>query len=123
MTDLLFISMENWDDMWRRNQFVCAELARRHPNNKILFVGLPRAISNRLRRARFSDPGAPATYAAPGFDNILITHPIKLFPNSLALGRTLNEALFRRHVRTEANKLGITAPILWLNPHFAVHMI
>jgi len=39
---LVFLSLEDWDDIWRRNQFVTAALARRHPKMKILFVGIPR---------------------------------------------------------------------------------
>jgi hypothetical protein len=31
MRDLIFVSLENWDEIWRRNQLVCAEWARRHP--------------------------------------------------------------------------------------------
>ena len=45
MRDLIFVSLENWDDVWRRNQFVCAALAKRFPEMKILFVGLPRNVS------------------------------------------------------------------------------
>jgi len=30
--------------------------------------------------------------------------------------------MFRRHVRRVANRLGFDQPVLWLNPHYAVHM-
>ena len=121
MPDLIFVSMENWDEVWRRNQFLCAGLARRFPEHKILFVGLPRDVTNDLRRSRLPSLAA-ADEAVPGLPNITLTRPVKLLPNTLAAGRRLNEALFRSHVRQAARRLGLENPLLWLNPHSAVHM-
>jgi glycosyltransferase involved in cell wall biosynthesis len=118
---LIFVSMENWDDIWRRNQFVCAELTRRRPGLHILFVGLPIDVSNSLRRGRVKEIFRASTYPAPGVERITVTHPPKLLPDSLAAGRVVNEAMFRRHVRTAAARLGLRNPVLWLNPHYAVH--
>jgi teichuronic acid biosynthesis glycosyltransferase TuaH len=119
--DLIFVSMENWDDIWRRNQFICAELTQRRPDLRILFVGLPLNISNALRRGRIREVFRMSTYTVPGFDRITVTHPPKLLPDSLAGGRAVNEAMFRRHVRHVAARLGLRSPVLWLNPHYAVH--
>ena len=126
MTDyppLVFVSLELWDDIWRRNQFICAELVARYPDMRILFVGPPRNVSNGIRRGRFHELRQNATYSAPGFPNITITHPLKLFPNSIQAGRAANERMFRRHVRVVAASLGMERPVLWLNPHSAVHMV
>ena len=113
--------MENWDDVWRRNQFLCAGLARRFPERKILFVGLPINVTNDIRRGRL--PNLKFTDSTvPGLPNITLTRPLKLLPDTLGWGRRLNEALFRRHVRAAARRLGMQSPILWLNPHSAVHM-
>jgi len=120
MGDLIFVSMENWDEIWRRNQFVISELARRHPQSKILFVGLPRNVSNDLRHGRLKTLRDRATYKVQG---VTVTRPIKLLPDSLATGRAINEAMFRRHVRGIAAGLGMHRPVLWLNPHSAVHMV
>ena len=57
--DLLFLSLEHWDDIWRRNQFVCATLARRHPDMKILFSGPARDVSHAARRLKDAG-GIPA---------------------------------------------------------------
>lgn len=46
MRDLISVSLEDWDEVWRRNQFLCAGLARRFPDRKILFVGLARDVSH-----------------------------------------------------------------------------
>jgi glycosyltransferase involved in cell wall biosynthesis len=121
--DLIFVSMENWDDIWRRNQFLCAGLAKRFPSTRILFVGLPRDVSHAVRRGRLSaELGGRATVTAPGFDNITLTRPLKLAPASFAWGRCLNEAMMRHHVRRVAREIGIRDAVLWLNPHSAVHM-
>ena len=115
------MSMENWDDVWRRNQFLCAGLARRFPDKKILFVGLPINVTNDIRRGRL--PSLKSTDSiVPGLPNITLTRPLKLLPDTLGWGRRLNEALFRRHVRAAARRLGMQSPSLWLNPHSAVHM-
>ena len=122
MRDLIFVSMENWDEVWRRNQFLCAGLARRFPDRKILFVGLTRDATNDLRHGRLPSLRADTDQAVPGLPNIVLTRPLKLLPNTLAWGRKVNEALFRAQVKSAARRLGMQDPILWLNPHAAVHM-
>lgn len=122
MQDLIFISLENWDHVWRRNQFVCAGLANRYPDKKILFVGPARDATNNLRRLQFSRSNVPATWNVPDLPNITVTRPLKLLPNSIAACRHLNDLLARRHIQTLARRLNLQSPILWLNPHAAVHM-
>jgi teichuronic acid biosynthesis glycosyltransferase TuaH len=122
LRDLIFVSMEDWDHVWRRNQFVCAELARRHPDCKILFVGLPIDVSNRARRGKLGELFGRHTRPVEGYPNIVLTHPVKLLPNTMKVGRRVNEAMFRRHVRRAAERVGLRDPVLWLNPHWAGHM-
>lgn len=122
MNNIIFVSLEDWDDVWRRNQFLCAGLARRYPSSKILFVGLPRNVSHRLRRGDLSVLQSDAVNTVPGYPNISVLHPLKLFPNTLTLGRRLNEWIARRQIAQAAAKLGLNKSILWLNPHSAVHM-
>lgn len=122
LPDLIFVSMEEWDTVWRRNQFVVAGLSRRYPAMKVLFVGLPRDLTNDIRHRRLSALGRPATWNVPDLPNITVTHPWKLLPNSSRLGRRFNERLARDHVRRVAQEVGLRDPILWLNPHYAVHM-
>jgi len=122
MRDLIFVSMENWDEIWRRNQFVVAELARRHPENKILFVGLPRNVSHDLRHGRLRALVEPAAWSPAGLPNVTVTRPLKLLPDTLPTGRRINQWMARRHVRRAARQLALREPVLWLNPHSAVHM-
>ena len=122
MNDLIFVSMENWDEIWRRNQFVVAELARRHPDNRILFVGLPRNVSHNLRHLRVRALNEPATWNPLGLANVTVTRALKLLPDTLPIGRRINEWMVRRHVNGVARRLTLRDPVLWLNPHYAVHM-
>ena len=121
-SDLIFISLEDWDAVWRRNQFLCAGLARRFPDRKILFIGLARDVSHALRRGRLGALRAAPREAVLKHPNVTLLRPLKVFPNTLAWGRRANEALARHQVRRAAQALGITRPLLWLNPHSAVHM-
>lgn len=121
--ELIFVSIENWDDVWRRNQFVCGRIARRFPNSKILFVGTARDVSNQVRTGNKADLQAPATWQVPGYPNIHVTRPLKFLPNTVAATRRINEKMYRDHARKVARQLGFRRPILWLNPHYAVHMV
>lgn len=120
--DLIFVSMEHWDDIWRRNQFLCAAYASRHPRRKILFVTPPMDVTNALRHGRLSALSGARTWTVPQYPNITVTQPIKLMPNSAAPGRAFNEWMVRRHVSKLARRLQIERPVLWLNPHWAAHM-
>jgi glycosyltransferase involved in cell wall biosynthesis len=121
--DLIFVSLETWDEIWRRNQFVCAELARRHQGRRILFVEPPRDVSAALRRREASMLAGGGTRTLADFPNITVTRPMKLLPNSVGAMRRANELAFRRHVRRAARGAGIREPLLWLNAHSAVHMV
>lgn len=122
MDDLIFVSMENWDAIWRRNQFLCSGLARRHLAAKVLFVGLARDVSHDLRCGRVGDWRVGTGEPVADFPNITLLRPLKLFPNTLRWGRAANEALFRAQVNRAARALKMERPTLWLNPHSAVHM-
>lgn len=120
---VIFVSMEDWDEVWRRNQFLCAELARRFPALPILFVGVQRDVSHRLKHGDASAALEPALYPVAGIPSITALKPLKLLPNSLGAGRLFNEAHTRRQVRAAARRVGMgPRPLLWLNPHSAVHM-
>ena len=123
MRDLIFVSLEDWDEIWRRNQFICEKLARRHPAHRLLFVGPPLNALRHLRRGEFRALFASSRREVPGLPNIFVTHPWQLLPNRYRWSRRFNEFLGRRHVRRAAAHLRFINPILWLNPHDAVHLL
>ncbi len=122
MPDLIFVSMENWDEVWRRNQFLCSSLARRFPDRKILFVGMPWDVTRHLRRGTLRELRKPITWKIPALPNITVAHPLKFFPESFKIGQWLNEWISRIQLRRTARRLRMKQPLLWLNPHSAVHM-
>jgi glycosyltransferase involved in cell wall biosynthesis len=117
--DLIFLSLENWDDIWRRNQFVCATLARRHPDMRILFVGLPRNVGQQVRAGRLGRLLARATATLAELPNITVTRPWRVGPETYDWGLRLNEQLYRRHVQRLARELCLREPMLWINSHGA----
>ena len=120
---LIFVSMEDWDDLWRRNQFICAELVRDAENRRILFVGVQRNVLRYLRAGRWRALVRDPTWQVPGQPNITVTTTLRVFPERFRWGRWCNEWITRRHVRKVATTLGLSKPLLWLNPHSAVHMV
>ena len=104
-SSLIFVSLESWDDIWRRNQFVCAELARRYPDMRILFVCPPRDVSNAIRTRRLGSLRGPNNWHPEGFPNITVTRPLKLLPSTLAIGRWVNDLMTRWYIRRAALRL------------------
>lgn len=122
MPDLVFVSMEDWDDVWRRNQFLCSGLARRYPEMRILFVGLPRHAVRLLQAGEFQPLLGPGNAAVPGLPQVTVTRALRVGPERYDWGVRLNQELTLRHVRRAMREAGIRRPILWLNPHSALHL-
>jgi teichuronic acid biosynthesis glycosyltransferase TuaH len=121
--DLIFISLERWDDVWRRNQFVCAELARRDPASKILFLTPPRDLSNAVRSRDWSRLRPQREWSPVELSNITVSTPTKALPNTLSAGRAFNARMVRDHVRAMMRRHEVRRPVLWVNDHSAVHLL
>jgi teichuronic acid biosynthesis glycosyltransferase TuaH len=107
--DLIFVSLENWDEIWRRNQFLCAAFARRFPENKILFVGNSMFLHKyKEHRGLFQNKELP---------NIWSMNVPKVVPNPVPGGRRLNEIAAIKAVKKAAGQLKMEQPLLWLNPN------
>ena len=120
--DLVFVSMEDWDNVWRRNQFVCAELTQENKKRRILFVGVQRNLLRCLRRGDWRTILQNPTWRVPEHPHVTVTTPLRVMPERFVLGRKINEWITRRHVRRVASSIGFQKPVLWLNPYSAVHM-
>ena len=123
MRDMVFISLENWDEIYRRNQFICEGLARRHPESRILFVEPPDDFSHEIRRGVLPHRKNVIPSPLPHNSNILITRPLKLFPESFASGRAFNRLLLHRHLHRALQLLSFNSPILWINDHSTFHLV
>ena len=111
MTDLVVVSLEAWDEVWRRNQHLVSRLLERDPTLRVLFVEPPADPLHDLASRR------PPTWGfgpvAAGFGGRLLRfRPVKLLPRRLdrrADGR------IARAVRGAARKARMPLPLLWLN--------
>lgn len=122
MRDIIFVSLEDWDEVWRRNQFLCAGLLERFPGMQILFVGKSRDFSHALRKLNFGSFKRKPFVRMEDHPGLSVLNPLKLFPNSLPSGRRWNQNSLVRQVRCAASELSIRDPILWINDHAAGHL-
>ncbi|MGA1827844.1 glycosyltransferase [Microbacterium sp.] len=113
MTDLVVMSLERWDEVWRRNQHLMDGLLRSDPGLRVLFVEPPadplHDIASRRRPARGSRLSEIRGVAE---SRLWRFRPVKWLPRRLdahADKRLTND------VMRAARRLGMTQPLLWLN--------
>lgn len=114
--DVVVLSLERWDDVWRRNQYLVAELCRADPGARVLFVEPAADPLHRLSRR-----GVPRTgrglRAAPvvaGIEpgRLLLHEPTKWLPRKV--DRRVDDRLARSVERAVA-RAGLRRPVLWVN--------
>jgi teichuronic acid biosynthesis glycosyltransferase TuaH len=113
---LVVLSLEAWDDVWRRNQYLVAELCRADPDLRVLFVEPAADPLHRLSRRAAPRPGRglrPAP-AVPGVapDRILVHQPTKWLPRRV--DPRVDDRLARSVERAVA-RAGLRRPVLWVN--------
>lgn len=124
MTDVLVVSLEAWDDTWRRNQHLVAQLLRRDPDARVLFVEPPTdPVHDALQRRRPHlgsglRPGPAPDGVADGHLHLL--QPTKWLPRRLDPG--VDARLAGRVVRTAAS-LGFSDPLLWVNAPWGARVL
>lgn len=113
MTDLVVMSLEAWDEVWRRNQHLVAGLLRTDAALRVLFVEPPADPTHDLRSRRrpsFARTMREVVQVAPG--RLFTVRPVKWLPRRLD-PRT-DERLARTVMRA-AGSLGMRHPLLWIN--------
>ncbi|MGO0575724.1 glycosyltransferase [Ornithinimicrobium panacihumi] len=116
MTDLVVVSLEVWDEVWRRNQHLVAGLLRQGAVDRVLFVepaidDLHAIRSGRLPRD--GDAGLREIHldgVASG--RLWAYRPRKLLPRRIDPRGDQRRA---RAVARQADRLGMTRPCLWVN--------
>ena len=115
MTDLVVLSLEAWDQVWRRNQYLVAGLLQAGHVRKVLFVE-PAAdpLYSLVTRHRPQLGRGLRTVDLEGVDHgrLLAYQPTKLVP------RRLDPSVDRRaarSVRRLARRVEIDDPVLWVN--------
>lgn len=114
--DLVVVSLEPWDHVWRRNQHLVAGLLRADPGLRVLFVEPPVDPLHAVRR------GARPTRARglrrgphlPGVDPdaLWLLEPVKALPRRVD---PRQDERWAKGVRRAAGRLGMRHPVLWVN--------
>ena len=108
--ELVVCSLEGWDDVWRRNQFLVRELLRRDPLLRVLFVEPPLDVVHSLRRRHpLGRTGLTPVADQPGLWRL---RPRKVLPR--IVGPFADDSLMRQLQRA-VMRLGFTQPTLWVN--------
>jgi glycosyltransferase involved in cell wall biosynthesis len=116
VTDLVVISLERWDEVWRRNQHLLDGLLRADRELRVLMLEPPEdplhALRRRTlpRRGRGLRPGPPLPGVEPG--RLWLAQPTKLLPRRVD---PRSDARWARSVVRTAGRLGFTDPVLWVN--------
>jgi teichuronic acid biosynthesis glycosyltransferase TuaH len=121
---IVFVSLESWDEIWRRNQFICDGLLAKSNETRILFVQPPFDNSWSLRTRNLGNIHHTPSRIPSGYDDRLqLLTPTKWFPNSLSIGRFWNEKLLLKQIRQALSDLNWVPTHLWINQHEAGHLL
>lgn len=111
MTDLVVVSLESWDDVWRRNQHLVSGLLAADPELRVLFVEPPADPLHDLLHGR-RPVGGHRARRVRGHSRLVTYRPVKWVPRRLdpSADRRLAGAVLRTARRVEFRH-----PILWIN--------
>ena len=117
MTHLVVLSLEAWDEVWRRNQHLLAGLLRADPELQVLFVEpaadpVYAAVSARAlpRPGAGLRPGPDLVGVGPG--RLWLFQPTKWLPRRID---PRVDARLARAVIRAAGVVGMRDPLLWVN--------
>lgn len=115
MRDLVLLSLESWDGVWRRNQYLIAGLLKQDTELRVLFVEPAADPLHALRTQRLPRQGrglraVDVDGVRPG--QLWAYQPTKWLPRRLDRDHDRRNA---RRVQAVAARLGFTDPILWVN--------
>lgn len=122
MTDLVVVSLEAWDQVWRRNQYLVAGLLRADPGLRVLFVE-PAAdplFDLAQRRAPRIGRGVAMVELPDASGRLWSYQPTKWLPRRID-GRL--DARWAGGILRAAGRLGFSQPLLWINDPGGAHLL
>ncbi len=108
--DVVCFSLEPWDEVWRRNQWLSTELLRLRPSLRLLFAELPVDVIWSLFQRKM--PHRAGLRAIGDSGRLWAMAPYKWAPRRVWPGG--DRDLGRQVLRT-ARRLGMSRPVLWVN--------
>ncbi|MFJ4106805.1 glycosyltransferase [Oerskovia enterophila] len=122
--ELVVISLESWDIVWRRNQYLVTELLRGDPRLRVLFVEPAADPLHEVRRGFRPRPGTGLRRADPlegvGLDQLWLYQPTKILPRRID---PRVDSRLAGLVRRAARKVGLGHPVLWVNDPAAATLV
>ena len=113
MSELVVCSLEAWDEVWRRNQYLVAGLIDREPDLRVLFVEPPEDPLHAIASRRLPSLGRGLARREDVGGGRLWTHqPTKWLPR--AAGSLADHPLTGGLLRA-VRRLGFDRPVLWVN--------
>lgn len=114
--DVVAISLEPWDEVWRRNQHFATVALQRDPRLRLLFVEPDHdALHDLTRRTR---PSTGARLANLSRDESAFADRVWRWSATKLAPRRLDptyDARWAWHVRRAARRIGFADPVLWVN--------
>jgi teichuronic acid biosynthesis glycosyltransferase TuaH len=109
---LVLLSLEPWDEVWRRNQYLVDGLLRDDPLLEVLFIE-PAADPTFELVSRRRPRRGKGLRLAPGYDGRLVLYqPTKVLPRFVG---PFAEQMLRANGRRAIGRLGWTSGVLWIN--------
>lgn len=109
---IVVYSLEPWDTVWRRNQYVVDGLLRTHPETSVVFVEPPTDVLHDILSRRRPRLGS-GWIEVPGYEGRLARfEPTKWLPRVVG---PLADRLLHRSVASALKRHGIDKGISWVN--------
>ncbi len=108
--DVICLSLEPWDDVWRRNQHMAAAMLELRPTMRLLFAETPIDVTWTLRHGRW--PALSPLRPIGSTGRLWAQAPRKWLPRKL---RPSGDHALGRQVEKAAHSLGFHRPVLWIN--------
>jgi glycosyltransferase involved in cell wall biosynthesis len=112
MTDIVVISLEAWDSVWRRNQHLVSRLLSGDETMRVLFVEPPADPLHELRSGRRPSLGRRVRERRDVQSRLWTLRPLKALPRRVDRNA---DKRFAGSVVRAAHRLGMTEPVLWIN--------
>lgn len=110
--EVVLISLERWDDVWRRNQYLVDGVLGQDLASRVLFVEPPRDGLHDLLHGRAFGRGLGLRRHEAYGERLHLFQPTKYVPR--LFGATA-DALLRHQVRSAVRQVGMRHPVLWVN--------